>query len=1097
MQMNDVPLARLTHDIVQNTYKDLHALLDSLGDASPSERKKRLVDFVLKARHRFARLLVSVRWFMSYSAFHGSAQMTRQMASSRSDVYTYDADGLYNVSQAAKAASSLPSALAEAAEILGPSGILRRLPRVIESSIGLDIHSDTLKRKKALPAPTAEATQSGTSVGNKAGIITSGESDYSSGVDSDGDSSADGGDGDVATEAIRRLRATVLRVVVDNLPQGTRVLGSGAVGNDVAVRIGVPGAWNVDVVLDGLKEEAKALRVLTQEINIDGHPDAPTGMHHRRKARDAKERVLPLRQEHSVPLRASINDRLYLTAMSLPDELSESDRMKRVLRILALVMSLECCAGVAMAHIRSQAGALLMARGWKESGLTVTGRWQEERRKNPKCTLNYWRRSHSRASVSFSAARVQDEQVLNHDEDAKAITRIIDIKHEPPLPGRGLGVQLKLGSLNVEEAVLYYARLRAQNDLAPIADRCNDKFKKDGVLANVVSGGKTCESILVKFGYNDGAVMFNLSLTSGGYFVTPRGFIASELETNRDATNPLRQAIWKGEKFFSRSEAIWDSFEPIVKDCSRMARLEAVARGVLGGGGDVISTWPPGVTYVENSGPVKDNSMIVPPFTIAERNSPRGFVSLVGLAGVNDTRKRPRAETRAPPGISTPSVNARKVTGDSPSASISVKRKSDATTSSDVMASPKRRRRERGRYQGLEHKSADGLVFFEGRLPKTLSSSLVDSESKAMTANRMIGLHEARHDVGCRLRHENLLDTLMRNGIILSWDATGVDCEKTGPHEVAVTPRISPIEVDKAVVQFREGNEWRLRLKLRRDIFDDTGFANWGASYRKQGHLLQLCYTSSSKQCIRSCARDVVRVRTAAMLSMSLREGEKRYKVLERQLSHVLVEGSGKKLMIGFGGSSVEVEVHPKSEFFRVEIIPYMEEMLLESRKEMGRLLVMMMKTTVPMAVAMEAAIKNLSHTKWRFRLISVFRARLIVVTRSAKGGSVACGVDIEGHKGNGRVIVCDVERVRKAREVENSGKRNDEGGPSSNSTADTGCIPTWNIIVERLVGKKWAIPISNGMGMEIDVGLLYPVLKNVFQPGVPKALPTVNKGNE
>lgn len=1078
--MNDVPLSRLTHDIVQNTYKDLHALLDSLGDASPSERNERLIDFLLNARHRFARLLVSVRWFMSYSAFHGSAQMTRQMASSRSDVYTYDADGLFNVSQAAKAASSLPSALAEAAEILGPSGILRRLPRVIESSIGLGIRPASAKGKKGLQSlPTGEK-QSDIASGNHADNLKS-EGSKSPSRDDNDYGSTDDSDGDVATEAIERLRATVHRVVVDNLPPGVRVLDSGVSGNDAAIRIGVPGAWIVDIVLDGLKEEAKALRVLTQEINVDGHPDAPTGMHYRRKARDAKERALPLRQEQSTPLRALINDCMYLTAVSLPEEWSESDRIKRVLRALVLLMSLECCAGIAMAHIRSQAGALLTSRGWKESGLTATGRWQEERRKNPKCTLNYWPRSHLRASVSFSPAKVQDENSFNPDKDTKAITTIIDIKHNPPLPGRGLEVALCLGSLNVEESVLHCGRLRAQNELVPIAIQCNDKFKADGVSARVVSSGKTCESVIVKFGYNEGAVVFNMSLTSGGFSVTPRGFIASELEANREATLSARQAIWKGEKFFPKSEALWSSVEPIVKEFSRVARLGAVARCVLGGGGDVFSTWPPGVANVENSGLKGDGTMILPPFTTAERKRPRAFISLVGFARMNDSPKRRRVGARMPLAPPTQQIVARRGTEDQPLAPSLMKRKSDATTS-DISTSPKRRRREGNSQFGLEHKNTDGMIFFEGRPSNSFSSSPIDSESKAMTASRMTNLHEARYDAERRLKREILLGTLLKSTVISSWDADSKDCKKKGPCEVAVTLRTSPMEVDKAIVQFREDDEWRLQLKLRRDVFDDTGFDHCGVSYRKHGHILQFCYASPSKQCVRMCAREVIRARTAATLILSLREGEKRYKVLERRPTHVLVECSGRRLMVGFGHTAVEVDVHPKSEFFRVEIVPYMEEILLESRRDMGRMLVLMLKTTVPMGVATEAAIKNLSHTKWRFQLATVFKGRLIVVDRSAKGGSIARGVDIDGRKGNGRVIVCDVERIRKARELERSGKQKDDGGSSSHSSGDTGCIAMWNEIVKNLVSKNLAISISNGMGMEIDVSLLYVVLKTVFQ---------------
>lgn len=1081
--MSDVPLSRHAHDVVQNCYKELHALIDSLSDVSSEERGNRLIDFVLKSRHRLARLLVSVRWFMSYSAFHSSAQTTRQIAATRSDMYMHDADGLFSVYQATQAASSLPSALAEAAEILGPSKLLRRLPRVIESSIGLDLRTASTKAPSTSPSvPTAPVDGdivmsehcNNDKFGNAHSPVHSGSSE-----------SISDSDDDVTNEAMERLRATTHRVVVDSLPPGVRVLQPGVGENGVAVRIGVPDVWSADIVLDGVKEEASAVRVLAQQIYVDGNPDAPTGMHSRRKARNATERTLPLRNEKNIQLRALLNDRLYFVSQSLSSDLSEPDRIKQVFFALARVMSLECSAGIAMAHIRSQAGALLVSRAWKESGLHVTGRWQDERLKLPMCTLTYWPRSHLRSTISVCAHNIHNEGMTTSEEDAKMISRIIDIKHDPPLSGQGKYLNLRLNSLNLQELLLDCGRMRARNELSKIVTLCNAEFEKDCLSANLVSNA-TCESVLAVFDKNEVALVFKWSLTTGGLSVRPRGIVACALNPRREGLEKLNRAIWDGEKFFQRSEAIWSVVKVVLQEFRHVFRQEAVIRGFLACGGDVLPTWPPGVSQVVKGSTIVDFPTIAPPFTTVERKRARSFISLTGLDGdTPDNCKRQRRENSIV--VAKLQNNSEREEDKLPSSS-QWRLKRQAEGSNDLATSPKRRKRAVESQFGLRHKFIDGMVFFEGLAPSESPSSSKSTRSKALTANRICRWLEVRHDAESRYRREPLLNSLAKSGVITSWDSNG-PFEQNGVIEVPVSLRALPMDVGKAVVQFRGDEEWSLRLKLRKDIFDEGGISNVGPSYRKDSRILQFSYANISKSSVQNCVREVIRARTAATLILSLLDQEKGYKVLEKQFSHVTVESSGKRLMVGLGNVSLEVEAWPKSEVFRTEVAPLMEEILSESRREMGRMLSMMLKMTIPMVDALEKAILIFSPVaKCYVRLSTVFRARLVVVLRTSKKEPTVVGVDIDGHRGNGRVIIYDVGRARKAKEMEGKAQKQETSAGSASSAAQPGLIPMWEAIVKNLGAKKLANSIGKGLGMEIDVTLLFAILKTVVQSILPKA---------
>lgn len=466
--MAEAPLSRLTHDVVQDTYRALHALLDSLSETAPPDRPKRLLDFFMNMRHRFARLLVIVRWFMSYSAFHGSANATRDLAFNHANTYTMDADTLYYALTTLRRFNTPPCALADASHILASSNYLFRLPRIIESSIGINVAtSPHMKSVPLLAAPETETApgeqrpsklERPTLKRNAADMVDTDENDDDVVVyeddDDDDDDVDDDDDDDVTEEALERLKLHTRRVVNDHLPRGVCIIREGVAPKGVAVRIGVPKAWSADVILDSLPPQtASCIRLLSFRILVDGSPDAPTLMHSRQRA---KERALPLAKYHVSPLREMLDDRMRWACIvnpADPNPPSFAKRMRAALHSLSSALSLEFCGAMTMAHVREQVGALMMSRTWRDSELTASGRWmddvhfrrttqqhlhqQQQKRTNKERELGtfrrqpvciwYWQKSYRRASITLDICQPPRDEPTTQQREHKNETHVVDL----------------------------------------------------------------------------------------------------------------------------------------------------------------------------------------------------------------------------------------------------------------------------------------------------------------------------------------------------------------------------------------------------------------------------------------------------------------------------------------------------------------------------------------------------------------------------------------------------------------------------------------------------------------------------------------------
>lgn len=407
----DVPLSRLAAEVVQTAYRELHALLDSLSEATDDDRRARMLQYVLRARHRLVRLLVAVRWHMDYSAFHGSASGARQLAMARAAAFAAGADSLWVVEQTARAAAAHASAVQPAAEILSDAKVFHRIPRLIEAAVGVDLDASS---------------------------------------DDDGE-----------TEAKVRLSVVTRYAVREALPKGVVVLDWNVAPGNAAVRIGVPKVWEADVVLDRLSVKDAYLLLLRFAVHIASDIDTPDGA---RARRPRGSTVLPISPSQREPLRQMLEDRMRWSA----DAGGES-RIRAVLQCLSAAMSFECCGQLAMGHVRTQATALAAHPLWRAAALTLHGVGSQASSTAP-VRIEYWPKSPLRASVVISALQEEDKRDVSNTLRVSHEPPLSMTQREPSLTVTSINVEallLNSGRARARDALL---RLRAEcaESLAPL-----------------------------------------------------------------------------------------------------------------------------------------------------------------------------------------------------------------------------------------------------------------------------------------------------------------------------------------------------------------------------------------------------------------------------------------------------------------------------------------------------------------------------------------------------------------------------------------------------------------------------------------------------
>eukprot|EP00178_Gracilaria_changii_P025425 TRINITY_DN78306_c0_g1_i1.p1 TRINITY_DN78306_c0_g1~~TRINITY_DN78306_c0_g1_i1.p1 ORF type:complete len:1044 (-),score=121.54 TRINITY_DN78306_c0_g1_i1:737-3868(-) len=1026
-----VPLSRLTHDIVQNSYKELHALLDSLADYEPEHRQSRLLDAILNVRHRFARLSATVKWYMAYSAFHSSARLARNVCQERSAVFTLDADTLWQVSAATRSAADHPCAVQEAAQVLGGVPCFNQVPKIIETAIGLDKTSDMRTISHLLFSPSApqhkrstpgsqndingaedtpmltDSAQTESTSKTTAGLPNF-ESDLnvlekpqrgskltiSNSTTSDDEDEA----GEAVTkDAIERLRMTTRDVICASLPPGVKLIKAGVDPCAVAVRIGVPDAWTADVILDKLKLDQALVVLLRFHILVDSHPDAPSAI--RSKFHD-RERPVPLRAEHKEPLRQMLSDRM-LWAYEEAKFRGDSNPIPKMLLCLCQAMSFECCGLLAMSHVRAQTFAFHSTKLWKSVDIAFSGVGADRKRSSP-VQIRYWLQSYMRSTITISPVDNQDLGTV--------MNSILKVEHDSELPLGPFDASFSVKSINMETLLLKCCRIRAVHELQRIRDMVQRKVSKD-VHISMNSSGRAIASLVIRFNEQGVGMVYGISLKSGSFFVQAKGPLILALSGTNPVAENVRMRLWEGQKFFSETSDASRVLQELVSMVTEFLQSETTVRNVAGGGNDVIIGWLPGATSVEQPEVSDGSKRIRPPLAAVERKRPRRFMTLASVANEED-------EPFVYPGLSA----------------------SKRARSMPLVFST----------------SSDSYAFIQGRCthPENIPKWTSELQNSASVMGNWTHM---RIIIDLRIRRDNLLRELEVLKLANPLDG---DFRLNSPHRTPLKVKSSPMVVEDAHLVLHEFGGWEIVLTLANDQFEEVNCRGQIVTYCPRTRALRFKYRDHNPRTAYDFARDLLRARTAAALVNGLNTESLAYKMVRKLPTHVEVHSKGISFTVGLGKRVVEVEATPRHSLIALQFIPFVEEILQESAMEMGRRFGDLLEMSLPMVLAIQAALPA-DRNVYKVRFSNALKARVIFGT--ANGNPFA--VDIDARHEKGQVTMYDVPRALQT--VQNRDA----------STVPYAMIPIWPQMVARLAERGAGRTLCQGAAVRISVMILNKIL--------------------
>lgn len=967
--MNDVPLDRLTHDIVQNAYKDLHALLDSLSDLAPEDRTSKLLDFTMKTRHRYARLTVAVRWFMSYSAFHDSARAARELALNRSGVFQTNADVLCHISAFVKSAALHHTAVQEAAEVFGASAFFARIPRVIETGIGLDLSAnahelrdsekDFLKSSKEL---TAEATE--------------------------------------------RLRAVTRYAVSSILPAGVCIMASAVnVHDDPCVRVGIPGAWTGDIVLNSLKADEAYFRLLRFNIIVDAHPDAPGDLHVPWREREA---AFALR-EHREALRQMLEDRMAFEANHAQQSGDSENRLRKSMCSLVEAMSYDCAGKLALDHVRAQASALLMQNAWKPAGLALSGVGSQAADDRP-VRLRYWQKSYMKSALSV----VMRNEVSSEKWDGT----ILHVEHENATE-KNLPSSVRVRSVYMEGLLLDTCRARAANELERLRKLCTAHLPEH-VSAHVMVRNGTSAVLGISFDGHGLGLSFGISSVSGAYTMRVLGTTLLARHGSESKAVVFRKHVWEGERFFIRglrdaNKAVLD----LIHRAFELLRVRSAMTSSCAIGAGALPKWPPGPASVEAPEETSSGRRVLPPLMPLDKKRPNRFLSLVSVAQDDD-------EVYIHPG-----------------------------------SSAAKRARSLPMHYSL---SASGDAFIEGRRPEGIK---VPEWSHGLlgSASRMADWAEIRHAVLLRMRRDNLLRELEDFKLASAIDG---DYSLRSPYYCPLKIKTSPLELDGAALALLDNEAWQIQLTLTDDIFDEDPLRGRIICYSSKRRLLTYTYSTVSRQTLKRFAMDLLRTRTTAALLQAFSDTDStQYKVATRFPLYIQVKAHGILFSVGTSGYGlVQVDATPAFSTLSTHVIPFMEEVLQASGKEMGQTLSGLLELSVPVANMLHSLVRKAPAIS-RVKFSTALRARLIIMVKSHKR---PCALEVDMTRGSDKIVLSDYQRY-----MIHSQK-------NAAATQQAIPIPNWEGAVNGLVAKGFAEKGASSAAVQVPMRTLAQCLVAILK---------------
>lgn len=1020
-------MAKLVHDVTQVCYKELHATIDSLTEAEPEARRERLLEYVMRTRHRIARLLVAVKWFMDYSGFHESAMALRDASTAQSSLHMTCADGLWASRHASRNAASLPPALAAAAEILSGNTVARRLPEVVTTAIGLEpgwaVSEDDRDRDATMRLGTA--TREFVRTNLAAGL---------------------------AVEAWRKI------------PQGT------------AVRIGVPFLWSADVLLDSLSPSQASLRILRLSLSIEADVDAPGPMRaswsSRAQTLQAADQPRQAFKEHQeLPMRQMIEDRVRWAAEALPPDSSgttdPSDsaptatshdqgtptRGSVMFETLRDIMSFEIAVVFAMDHIRAQSSALVAHPVWRKNSstadnygattgmLSVRGVSATSAADSP-VAITYWAECFQPSTLTFTPRHsIQDSG------GRTGTLELIAISHDPPILGCSVP-PIELNSINVEKYLLDIAAERTSRIFHLLGNRL-DKLVETP-LSYVQSRTRLRVSLAVQM-YKGAEIEAIISLRTGAARLRLLG--GSLLDVRAQDCG-----VWEDYRQFRTM----DQFFSAVSGCIRLVLSASHAARVrrLGLSCDLaLSCTPPPCMAALNSDETSalETLGIEPPFAALERYRVRSFVSFAGFDAPSSY-----LENLEP--CSSPE--------DSESAKSGEQEDSN----------PAQKRR---RVSSLRHQAAhDKYLFVRGRKPFGIGEELHDGTPEVRSfwqqpgrAASSIALTWVQNEA--TVRRDRILQFLLEQGVLAGVGGPANDRDEPLPDDPFCTPIKlveDPLAVASSRLLLRGNGGWRVHMTLLTEAWDDFGLASEFLSYARSTGELVFNYPKVSRCYLARFCNDMLSARAMCLISHDLATepasaSSPSYSLVQRNPTCVRVEASGLQVRVSFVDGEYTVEVPSTRTFVREQVAPLIEEVVNASSGTAGVTLAGMLTSALPLAMALDRALPE-EERRWQLRFSSCLKARLLILG-TGQGAKYAIELDVRGQELDVRGQVREVVLTDYARALAIA----PNGNAQSNASNAYRPVPRWDVLIQRLASLNAGIATNSNTRLRISLNSLSSVL--------------------
>lgn len=1059
--MNDaaapVALSRLVNDVAQETYKDLHATIDTLGDAELDVRRTKMLDYAMRIRHRMVRLLACVQWWGDYSAFHCSATEVRDASVARATDLELAADSLWSCAQVVRGAGARAPFLGPAAQLLGGEALFQCLPQLIENAVGLDL--------PGLPSVNLESWNEN-------------------------------------SDAVLRLGTRTRDSVRFALPSGCAVLSWRVAPQDAAVRVGVAGVWDADVVVDRLEADDAVLRVLRVGIHVGSDEDA-VGPLRRRSVPGAQTKRLKSNRrslcspEEEERFRGMLEDRMYWAGLEDNDALlpasndtpvggnpvvphpgaeqtqpammadvleghdcaangggvgsccSEGEskhrsRARRMLLSLHNCMSRDVSAAFVMDHVRAQASVLQSHPAWRQSRLSVDGISKSADPWSP-VVVKFWAQMMYPSSVTIAPTNFAE---------GSSMVGVVHAEHDPPVLGVDFP-QLCMSRVNVESLLLQSMQLRARELLSSVSSF----FEKKSLVeshAHVLDASRRCILLLNLF--PKGGVEVSIALPSGALRLrafgscAPCGAESSEAESLNCAEDHV----------FDTVEGIQSHVEKFVRIVKASTVSLVTSRNGCAGDLAVLARCPPGMASTCNKSNLLDSTSLadLAPFTPLERTRASTFLSLrhVDTCPENNTSKGNVL--------------------DSP--------RNGGSCAGEQTSIPERQSVTSGR--GLKREATeDGLLFVRGKRlrrssPQPIGDPFTPRESEIwdgfgqISGVAMAELTSFWANARLQMRRDILLKVFLARGVVESVLEDNIEnFGDTVVYRTAVTINANPLPVSTAELRFGRDEEWQLTLTLLTDVWDDaTGNAiSNRVSFNRSTRELTFKYPAVHIDYIEKCMVDISNAKSLVALTEDLSSlGSEAFQIELQSLHQIRLRFGQYVAQVGCnskGGHTVKVSPNKAGmpQFARLlEEAVNSNDVLGQSGQSRGKVLGGLLARAGPFAVAIASSVPD-NATYCNVFYFMCMRARITIVGKS--GAKHILDVDARQREG---VMIIDFARALALKsESERVGGR--QAGRMKFLP-----VPKWDTLKKELTSSQRGKEYHSGSALLVPTSTLGALLK-------------------